>query len=229
MIVRGKFNGTKVIDLFYEGGYKDPTNLTEKWTKVVKTSAKTCEKEVPTDADIVTEDYNFFYTKFIECIRMNNFMNSPDFSNSTKCNKIREIMSKCDDSNYPLLHEFFFEDFYYKNNENVTLKWTTRTTTLGTPYPTEKTSEETTEETTTEQEISSTAKVAKPEVTKPAQLEATKPAQSEATKPAQPEATKPAQPEVNATNKTATQSASLAPLKSGTTNSPMPNMSTKPM
>ena len=148
MIVRGKFIGSKVINLFYEGGYKDPTNLTEKWTKIVKKSAKTCDKEVQTESDISSEDYIFFYTKFIECIRMENFLNCPELAKTTNCQKIKEMMTKCDDSNYQLLHEFFFEEFYYKNNKNVTLKWTTRTTTLGTPYPTEKTTVETTERST---------------------------------------------------------------------------------
>ncbi|KAL7011512.1 hypothetical protein ACKWTF_014297 [Chironomus riparius] len=148
VIARGKFNGSKVINLFYEGGYKDPTNLTEKWTKVVKKSLKTCDKEVQTESDITSEDYNFFYTKFIECVRMENFLNCPDYSKASNCQKINKIMSKCDESNYPMLHEYFFEEFYYKNNNNVTLKWTTRTTTLGTPYPTEETTETTTETST---------------------------------------------------------------------------------
>ena len=117
VIVRGRFNGTKVINLFYEGGYKDPTNLSEKWKKIVQKLAEKCEKEVPIKADIKNDDYNYFYTKFIECVRMENFLNCPDFSNITNCLRIKEFMEKCDDSNYPMLHEFFFEDFYYKNNE----------------------------------------------------------------------------------------------------------------
>jgi hypothetical protein len=169
VIVRGKFNASKVINLFYDGGYEDPTNLTEKWTKVVEKSAKLCKKEVPTEKDINSVDYNYFYTKFIECIRMRNFLNCPDFKNNSNCKKIKDLMSKCDDTNYPLLHEFFFEDFYYRDN-NVTLKWTTRTTTLGTPYPTEET---TTEETTTE--ATTTVEITTKEVKTTEKIQETKP------------------------------------------------------
>ncbi|CAG9810311.1 unnamed protein product [Chironomus riparius] len=180
VIARGKFNGSKVINLFYEGGYKDPTNLTEKWTKVVKKSLKTCDKEVQTESDITSEDYNFFYTKFIECVRMENFLNCPDYSKASNCQKINKIMSKCDESNYPMLHEYFFEEFYYKNNNNVTLKWTTRTTTLGTPYPTEETTETTTEttletstQTTSETTTNRTTEMTSETTTKVATKEAT--------------------------------------------------------
>ena len=169
VIVRGKFNGSKAINLFYEGGYEDPTNMTEKWMKIVKKSTKNCENEVPTETDITGDDYNYFYTKFIECIRMENFLNCPDFSKASNCQKVKELIEKCNDSNYPMLHEFFFESIYYKNNLNVTLKWTTRTTSLGTPYPTE--------EATTE-EISTTVEV---EETEPAELKTTKTVTKEVT------------------------------------------------
>jgi hypothetical protein len=88
---------------------------------------------------------------------MENFLNCPDLSKASNCLKIKELMKNCNESNYSMLHHFFFEEIYYKSHENVTLKWTTRTTTLGTPYPTEMTTEEaTTDESTTTVESEST-------------------------------------------------------------------------
>ncbi|KAG5668502.1 hypothetical protein PVAND_016441 [Polypedilum vanderplanki] len=103
----------------FEGGNNNlpKKSLSNQWKTVVLNSTEKCKKEVIFDDNrIKDDDYNFVYTKFIECVKKENFINCPSLSKSEICLNMKDIMEKyCGPSNYGFLHEFFFEDFYYRN------------------------------------------------------------------------------------------------------------------
>jgi hypothetical protein len=132
VIVHGRFNGSQILNVIFEGGHFENTPLSSKWKPVVLKSAEKCQREVIIDGKrIPDDDFNFVYTKFTECVRKMNFLGCPDMSKSANCSEVSEVVEKdCDATNYSFLHEFFFEDFYYRNHSEklVTMARTTGAT-----------------------------------------------------------------------------------------------------
>lgn len=124
-----KTNSSAILKSFYQGGDGELKPLNETWKMIVAESANICEIEIPTKTlEIPTniEDgtvyYFYYYNNFVECIRVKNFVNCPDevMRNTTECQKLGDLISKCNTTDYALTHQLFYEDFYYHPPDNST-------------------------------------------------------------------------------------------------------------
>lgn len=118
VIVNGNVNFTAAEGLFYECSESDEIPLKSEWKNIVQDSIAGCESSFPIKKGIRDEDYTYFYNKFIDCVRMLNFVNCTDFSNEGNCTLIKDTMKKCNSSDYEFLHELFFEGTFYRENNS---------------------------------------------------------------------------------------------------------------
>lgn len=120
VIERGSVNSTAATKLFFEcsPSSSEATPLGDKWTKILADSIKNCDESFPIKKGIRDEDYVYFYTKFIECVRMLNFVNCEDDAMTKgNCTHMRDVMRKsCNASNYGMLHELLYEESFYRKN-----------------------------------------------------------------------------------------------------------------
>lgn len=119
VIVRGVVNVSAAAKLFYSQSEELP--LSKEWSKVLSDSIKTCESSFPIKSGIRDEDYVYFYNKFIECVRMLNFVNCDGLVRSDPtCIPMMETMkNSCNSSNYEFLHGFFYEESFYRGGERA--------------------------------------------------------------------------------------------------------------
>lgn len=117
VIVRGVVNVTAAEKLFYACSETKEESLSAGWSKVLSDSIKNCESSFPIKRGIRDEDYVYFYNKFIECVRMLNFVNcDKPVGGNDKCPLMMEKMKKsCNASNYEFLHGFFYEVSFYRS------------------------------------------------------------------------------------------------------------------
>lgn len=117
VIVRGLVNVTAAEKLFYACSETKEESLSAGWSKVLSDSIKNCESSFPIKRGIRDEDYVYFYNKFIECVRMLNFVNcDKPVGGNDKCSPMMEKMKKsCNASNYEFLHGFFYEVSFYRS------------------------------------------------------------------------------------------------------------------
>lgn len=117
VIVRGVVNVTAAEKLFYACSETKEDSLSAGWSKVLSDSIKNCESSFPIKKGIRDEDYVYFYNKFIECVRMLNFVNcDKPVGGNDKCPLMMEKMKKsCNASNYEFLHGFFYEISFYRS------------------------------------------------------------------------------------------------------------------
>jgi hypothetical protein len=113
VIVKGVVNVSAAEELFF--AHNDDEELTDGWKKVVSESIKACESSFPIKKGIRDEDYTYFYNKFIECVRLFNFVNCSEAKSEGNCTRVREEAGKlCGPASYDFLHEFFFEGSFEK-------------------------------------------------------------------------------------------------------------------
>lgn len=112
VIKQGEVNINAAENLFYDS---DERPLKDEWKKVLIKSIANCNDSFPIKKEIRDDDYIFFYNKFIECVRMFNFVNCVDFKSKGNCTQLKDtIARKCNASDYEFLHEVFFEDNFYR-------------------------------------------------------------------------------------------------------------------
>lgn len=116
VIVRGTFNASEIFDEFYATGDSNTFEpITKDWDGPLKASINDCSYEIIDKTDIKDEDCIYFYTKFTECVRRQNFINCPNYNSNLgngKCKNIMEIVKNL--TSIDLLRQYFFEDFYYR-------------------------------------------------------------------------------------------------------------------
>lgn len=137
VINNGIVNPMSITRLFYECSEDDEElePITKPWRVVIANSVRKCDVEFPKPTGIAMDDYNFYYSKFVEvkvgnfleffmkilsifqCVRKENFLNCPEMSHYDKCQMMKEFMMSCKSTNSDYLHEIFFEDFYYREKE----------------------------------------------------------------------------------------------------------------
>lgn len=75
VINNGIVNPMSITRLFYECSEDDEElePITKPWRVVIANSVRKCDVEFPKPTGIATDDYNFYYSKFVE-VKVGNFL-----------------------------------------------------------------------------------------------------------------------------------------------------------
>jgi hypothetical protein len=119
VIKDGEVNMKAAENLFFDQSRSHERPLKDEWKKIVTESVEHCNESFPIKTGIRDDDYVYFYTKFIECVRLFNFVNCHDFKSDGNCTLIKDVMAKnCNASDYEFLHEVFYEGSYYRTHDD---------------------------------------------------------------------------------------------------------------